>query len=163
MSSAEGIFFLPVNVNTFAFFKKELHDVLRLWWCKTGSHKVTDSFPTFLLFWTAGYSTRGGLVIWINIDSHDDVIKWKYFRVTGPLWGKSTDHTSRFPSQRPVMRSFDVFFDLRLKEPLSKQSRRRRFETPLRSLWRRCNEVTVCCLTAPTHYKSLYEPTLTYH
>ena len=31
---------------------------------------------------------------------------------------------SDFPSQRPVTRSFDVFFDLRLKKWLSKQSRR---------------------------------------
>ena len=30
-----------------------------------------------------------------------------------------------FPSQRPVTRSFDVFFDLRLNERLSQQSRRR--------------------------------------
>ena len=28
------------------------------------------------------------------------------FRVTGPLWGESTG----FPSQKPVTRSFDVFF-----------------------------------------------------
>ena len=29
-----------------------------------------------------------------------------------------------FPSQRPMTRSFDVFFDLRLNKKLSKQSRR---------------------------------------
>ena len=34
--------------------------------------------------------------------------------------------TSEFPSQRPVVRSFDVFFDLRLKKRLSKQSKRYR-------------------------------------
>ena len=33
-----------------------------------------------------------------------------------------------FPSQRPVTRSFDVFFDLRLNKWLSKQSRRWWFE-----------------------------------
>ena len=33
-------------------------------------------------------------------------------------------------SQRPMTRSFDVFFDLRLNKRLSKQSRRRWFETP---------------------------------
>ena len=43
--------------------------------------------------------------------------------------------TVGFPSQRPVARSFDVF----LKQ-LSEQSRRRRFETQSRSLWRQCNE-----------------------
>ena len=30
--------------------------------------------------------------------------------------------TDEFPSQRPVMRSFDVFFDLRPNKRLSKQS-----------------------------------------
>ena len=44
--------------------------------------------------------------------------------------------TGEFPSQRPVTRSFDVFFDLRLNKRLSKQSRRRWFETLSPSLWR---------------------------
>ena len=47
--------------------------------------------------------------------------------------------TGEFPSQRPVTRSFDLFFDLRLKNRLSKQPRRRRFETPSGPLWRHCN------------------------
>ena len=57
------------------------------------------------------------------------------FRVTGPLWG-NPPVTGGFPSQRPVTRSFDVFFDLRLNKRLSKQSRRRGFEAPSPSLWR---------------------------
>ena len=47
--------------------------------------------------------------------------------------------TSQFPTQRPVMQSFDVFFDLRLNKCLSKQSRDWWFEMPSRSLWRHCN------------------------
>ena len=47
--------------------------------------------------------------------------------------------TGEFPSQKPVTRSFGVFFDLRQNKRLSKQSRRRWFETPSRSLWRHCN------------------------
>ena len=43
--------------------------------------------------------------------------------------------TGKFPPQRPVTLSFDVFFDI----CLSKQSRRRWFETPSRPLWRHCN------------------------
>ena len=42
--------------------------------------------------------------------------------------------TGEFPSQRPVMRSFDFFFDLRLNKQLSKQSRHWWFETPSRSI-----------------------------
>ena len=49
--------------------------------------------------------------------------------------------TGESPSHRPVTRSFDVFFDLRLNKRLSKQSRRRWFGTPSRSLWRHCNVV----------------------
>ena len=40
--------------------------------------------------------------------------------------------TGEFPSQRPLTRSFDVFFDVRLNKWLNKQSRRRWFETPSR-------------------------------
>ena len=47
--------------------------------------------------------------------------------------------TGEFPSQRPVTRSFDVFFDMSQNKRRSKQSRRWWFETPSRSLWRHCN------------------------
>ena len=46
--------------------------------------------------------------------------------------------TGEFPSQRLVTRSFDVFFDMCLNKRLSKQPRRRWFETPSRSIWRHC-------------------------
>ena len=42
-----------------------------------------------------------------------------------------------------VTRGFDVLFDLRRNKWLSKQSRRRCFQTPLHSLWRYCNEDNV--------------------
>ena len=60
------------------------------------------------------------------------------FRVTGPLCGEFTG-PGEFPTQRPVTRSFDVFFDLRLNKRLSKQPRGWWFETPSWSLWRHCN------------------------
>ena len=44
------------------------------------------------------------------------------FSVTGTCAGNSLV-TGEFPSQKPVTRSFDVFFDLRLNKRLSKQSR----------------------------------------
>ena len=47
--------------------------------------------------------------------------------------------TGEFPAQRPVTRSFNVFFDLRLNIRLSKQSWGWWFETPLHSLLRHCN------------------------
>ena len=45
-----------------------------------------------------------------------------------------------FPAQRPVTRSFDVFFDLRLNKRLSKQSWGWWFETPSCPLWRHSND-----------------------
>ena len=60
------------------------------------------------------------------------------FRVTGPLCGEFTG-TGEFPTRRPVTRSFDVFFDLRLNKRLSKQPWGCWFETPSWSLWRQCN------------------------
>ena len=59
------------------------------------------------------------------------------FRVTGHLCGVPDE----FPAQRPVTRSFDVFFDLRLNKRLSKQSWGWWFETPSRLLWRHRNEI----------------------
>ena len=46
---------------------------------------------------------------------------WNIFHVTGPLWGEFTGDRW-IPSQRPVTRSFDVFFDLHLKKRLFNQS-----------------------------------------
>ena len=44
-----------------------------------------------------------------------------------------------FPAQRPVMRSFGVFFDLRLNKRLNKQSWGWWFETLSRPLWHHYN------------------------
>ena len=46
-----------------------------------------------------------------------------------------------FSAQRPVTRSFNVFFDLNLNKQLSKQSWGWWFETPSGSLWRQCNVI----------------------
>ena len=66
------------------------------------------------------------------------------FCVTGPLCGEFTG-PGEFPTQRPVTRSFDVFFDLRLNKWLSKQPWGWWFETPSWSLWRQCNDC-YCCM-----------------
>ena len=56
------------------------------------------------------------------------------FRVTDPLCGEFTG-PGGFPTQRPVTRSFDVFFDLRLNKRLSKQPWGWWFETLSWSLY----------------------------
>ena len=72
-----------------------------------------------------------------------DIIIWPHnmmtssngndFRVTGPLCGEFTG-PGEFPAQRPVTRSFDVSFDLRLNKALIKQACGLWFETLLWSL-----------------------------
>ena len=47
--------------------------------------------------------------------------------------------TGEFPAQRPVTRSFDFFFDLRLNKRLIKQSWGWWYETPSHPLWRHCS------------------------
>ena len=64
------------------------------------------------------------------------------FSVLLALWDGNPPVTGEFPSQRPVTRTFGVFFDLNLWKQLGKQSYRLWFETPSRSLWRHCNEET---------------------
>ena len=61
------------------------------------------------------------------------------FRVTALCEG-NPPVTGRFPSQRPVTRGLGVLIDLYLNKRLSKQARRRWFATPMRSLWRHCND-----------------------
>ena len=70
---------------------------------------------------------------------HDDVIKWKLFSALLALRAGNSPVTGEYPSQRPVTRSFDVFFDQLLYKQLSKQSSFWWFETPSRPLSRHCN------------------------
>ena len=55
------------------------------------------------------------------------------------IWAGHSPVTSEFPAKRPATRSFDVIFDLRLNERLSKQSWGWWFETQWHPLWRHCN------------------------
>ena len=58
-----------------------------------------------------------------------------------PLCEGNPPVTGGFPSQRPVARSFDVYFDLSLNKRLSKQSGHWWFDTPLRPLWRHSTDM----------------------
>ena len=67
------------------------------------------------------------------------VIKWKLFSASLALCVGNSSVTGEFPTQRPVTQSFDVLFDLRLNNWLSKQWWGWWFEMPSRSLWHHCN------------------------
>ena len=53
-------------------------------------------------------------------------------------------NTDEFPAQRPVTRSFDVFFDLHLNKRLNKQPWGWWFETQSCLLWRHCTRIIEC-------------------
>ena len=55
---------------------------------------------------------------------YDVIIKRKHFPRYWPFVRGNPPVTDRFPSQRPMTRSFDVFIDLCLNKRLSKHSRR---------------------------------------
>ena len=63
------------------------------------------------------------------------------------------------PSQRPVTRSFEFFFDLRLNKSLSKQSWGWWFGTPSRSLWR--HSISVVSSQVSLDYSAFTPQTLT--
>ena len=70
---------------------------------------------------------------------HDDVIKWKHFPRYWPFMRGIHRSPANSPHKVPATQSFDVFFDLRLINRLSKQWWGWWFETPLLTLWRHCN------------------------
>ena len=57
------------------------------------------------------------------------------------IWAGNSPVPGEFPAQRPMTRSFDVFFDLHLNKRLSKQSWGWWFETLSCPLWRHRNVI----------------------
>ena len=75
---------------------------------------------------------------------HNKTLSWwrhqmETFSALLTLCAGNSPVSGEFPSQRPVTRSFDVFFDLRLYKRLSKHSWGWWFETLSSSLWRHRN------------------------
>ena len=112
------------------------------WVQHMGSHYKDETAPTpaqahcsrffcFVMIWyPINLTHTWGLMVWLTYKyyfkphywgplpyvGHDDVIKWKHFRVIGPLCVEFTRHRW-IPTQMPVPQSFDVFFKLHLKQP----------------------------------------------
>ena len=105
----------------------------RLWQLEQMSYEVLPIYSYIFNFWSIivlNVSLWYGTYFMMT-SSNENI-----FGATGPLCGKSLV-TGEFPSQRPVTRSFDVFFDL----CPSKRSRRWWFEKTPRSLWCHCNVI----------------------
>ena len=84
---------------------------------------------------------------------------WRYqmenFSALLAICAGNSPVTGEFPAQRPVTRSFDVFFDLRLNKRLSKRWWGWWFQMPSRPLWRHCNDIS--------HHVSKYSPVHIWH
>ena len=84
-----------------------------------------------------------GHLVWFECDTVEACAWWRHQMETfSALLAICTVNSSipgEFPTQRPVTRSFDVYFDLRPNKRLSKQSWGWWFETPSRPLWRHRN------------------------
>ena len=105
---------------------------LNLWAVLLNKQKCCQWFEAW---WRSCDGLCAVFIIFMMTSSNGNI-----FRVTSPLCREFTG-PGEFPTQRPVTRSFGVFFDLRLNKRLSKQPWGWRFETPSWSLWRQCNVV----------------------
>ena len=81
--------------------------------------------------------------MWVPLACQNGKSWWRHqmetFSTLLAICAGNSSVNGEFPAQRPVTRSFDVFFDLRLNKRLSKQSWGWWFETLSRPLWRHCN------------------------
>ena len=96
-------------------------------------------FNTDLLHGTVHQPGKYQTDTWHSARVHDDVIKgkhtpryWSFVRGDSPVTGE-------FSAQRPVTRSFDFFFHLRMNKQLSKYPLGWWFGTPSHPWWRRCS------------------------
>ena len=105
--------------------------------CLTAENKIHIFSITLyvLALWQSVYEMPMPTVASLALGRH----QMKIFPALLSLYEGNSPVTGEYPSQRPVTRSFDVFFDLWLNKRLSKQSWYWWFETPSRSWWRHFN------------------------
>ena len=102
-------------------------------------HRSHSDVTVMNLLWTHNYNDTAHNTTRVYFE----ISWWRHqmetFSALLALCAGNSSVTGEFPWQRPVTRSFDIFFDPRLNKRLSKQWRCRWFETQLGSLWRHCN------------------------
>ena len=107
-------------------------------------------------------SQDNGLFLWLSWWRH----QMETFSALLAICVWNSPVTGEFPAHRPVTRSFDVSFDLRLNNKLSKQWWGWWFGTSSRPSWRHCNTFSVnvgdafrhtihCCCTGTWSIVSL--------
>ena len=142
----------PITEMEMSSFRQTFHDWL--YWKLSYGYKFHKKWHFYLVMsWWRCVEAQWSLCYYIPSD-HKFLFSFNMmtssngnvFCVTGPLCGEFTGQrwiplASEFPSQRPVMQSFDDFFDLRLNKRLSKQSWGWGFEMPLYPLWHHRNDL----------------------
>ena len=103
------------------------------WWFETTPWPSCDE-----MFIDVLSSSVHSWELW-SLSSQNDVMK---FSAILALCAGNSPVTGEFPAQRPVTRSFDVFYDLCLIKRFIKQRWGWWFETPMCPLWRHCNDLT---------------------
>ena len=93
------------------------------------------------------------------VQFHDNIIKMDTFSALLALCAGNASVAGEIPAQRPVTRSFDVFFDLPLDKQLSKQSWGWWFKTPSRSSWRHCNVSSTTLIPDVTSFRNIEQGT----
>ena len=150
-------FFFKISLATYEMSRIHLVDVATdlLWWllsnmpCDLKSSALMSSKVVcqHVLFWEAPPVTitkhklqwnSGILMECIHSPDRLTLSRWRHQMETFSALLILCAVTGEFPT-RPVPRSFDVFFDLRVDKRLSKQSWGWWFETPSSSIWRHCN------------------------
>ena len=91
---------------------------------KTSCHMISQSVSTARL--------KGNMTWWRH--------QMETFSALLALCARNSPVTGEIPTQRPVTRSFNFFFDLRLNNRLSKHWWGWWFEKPSCPLWRHCND-----------------------
>ena len=113
--------------------------------------------------------TNTTYVVWQLRNSSVLIGWWRHKMETFPallvICAGNSPVTGEFPAQRPVTRSFDVFFDLRLNRRLSKQWWAWQFETLSRPLWchRNGNDWGLMRVVGWAEIYYLFEEYLTIH
>ena len=110
------------------------------------------TFSKFLSLWNNSVrfsSNMASEVSWDIIAMLQSIKPWwrhqiQTFSALLAICAGNSPVLGEFPTQRPVTRSFDVYFDLRLNKWLCKQSWGWWFETLLYPLWRHSNALYRC-------------------
>ena len=127
------------------------------WWLLLAPASWLTGVPRVLTTWSFGNRHRsllGALSLhewcWLKQDATVPAQWWchqmKTFSALPAICAGNSPVTGAFPTQRPVTRSFNVFFDLHLNKRLSKQWWGWWFQMPSRPLWRHGNGVFLCFL-----------------